>query len=201
MDEWTINSRTLPLPPGGGSVHAYIAIRDDTGRVVREYHGFQADPETGDLAVDNPASYIPGSGFALTARIRSGESALPNPRARVADEEVFRGSRSQVERILADLDQAVADINRQNLEYDAVRFFSESQNSNSVYGTLMRVADERARKLGAGPIEVPERLHDDDIVRDDESRSSWAPGIHRNLLPDGLSTSTKKAPPLFKNKS
>ena len=202
MEEWTINSRTLPLAPGGGSVHAYIAIRDNTGRVVREYHGFQIDPETKELAVDNPASYFPGSGFALGARVFSGESNWWNPGARPADEEVFRGSRSQVERILVDLDQAEVDINQQRFEYDAVRFLSEAQNSNSVYGTLMRVADERALELGAGPIDVPERLLRDDIIRDEESRSSWAPGIHRDLLPNGLSTSTKKkkVPPPFRNK-
>ena len=176
------------MATGGGAVHAYIAIEDNTGRAVREYHGFQVDPETGAEATDNPASYIPGSGFALSARIRGGETVWSNQRARVADEEVFRGSRSQVERILGDLDQAVDDINQMSLQYDAVRFLSEAQNSNSVYGTLMRVADGRAQGLGAGPIETPERLMRDDVLRDEEGRSSWAPGIHRNLLPDGLST-------------
>ena len=201
MDDWTISSRTYALDTGGGAVHAYVVIKDNTGRVVREYHGLQTDPETGDSAGGNPTSYLPGSGFKLRVWRFQGETEMSKDQVRVTDDEVFRGSRGQVERILADLDQAANEINQQNYKYDAVRVFSESQNSNSVYGTLMRVADERAQRLGARPIEIPERLQQDDIIRDEEGRSSWAPGIHRDLLPDGLSTSTKKVPPLFGNKS
>ena len=65
----------------------------------------------------------------------------------------------------------------------------------------MQVANDKAQEMGAGQIAIPGRLLQDDIVFDSQSRSSWAPGIHRNLLPDGTSTSPKKiTPPLFRNK-
>lgn len=201
MDEWTISSRTFALPTGGGAVHAYLAIKDGMGRVVAEYHGFQIDPDTNEIAADNPLSYIPGSGFPLNARLIRGEYWPSRRNLRVHDEEVFRGSSKQIKEIRSELDEAVKGINRQNLEYGALHVLSESQNSNSVYATLMRVADEKAREIGAGQIEVPGRLLRDDIVFDSQSRSSWAPGTHRDLLPEGTDTRPVKKPQrLFRNK-
>ena len=183
MDEWRISSRTFALPTGGGAVHAYIAVKDETGRVVDEYHGFQVDRETGDIAGGNPVSYLPGSRFPLEARRIRGEHWPSRRDLRVHEEEVFRGSREQVREIQAELDQAVGDINSRNLKYGALHFLSESQNSNSVYSTLMQVANDKANEMGVGSIDIPGRLLRDDIVFDNQSRSSWAPGIHRNLLP------------------
>ena len=71
---------------------------------------------------------------------------------------VFRCSQDQVAQIRTALDQAVEDINRQDLQYEAVNLFSESQNSNSVYRTLMDVADEirrRRRRVGLERLAIP----------------------------------------------
>ncbi len=202
MERWTISSRTYALPIGGGAVHAYIAIKDDTGQVVAEYHGFQVDPDTGKLAVGDSSSYFPGSDFTLQARQFTEEYWQPRTNLRVHDEEVFRGSREQVAQIRVELDQAAKDINDQGLRYEAAKIFSESQNSNSVYRTLMEVAGNKAEEIGAAPIMIPGKLLQDDIVFDGQSRSSWAPGIGLNLLPKGTSSSPKKQPPpLFENKS
>ena len=106
----------------------------------------------------------------------------------VHDEEVFRGSRSQVGQIRSALDAAAAEINRRDLDYGIIHLFSESQNSNSVYGTLMGVAAAKARDIGANPVTIPGRLLDDQVVFDPRGRSSWAPGIHRDLLAPGQMT-------------
>jgi len=202
MDNWTISSRTYALPVGGGAVHAYIAIKDDSGRVVAEYHGFPINRETGDNEGANPLAITPLSNFQLQARRMAGEYWPLRQFTQVHDEEVFRGSQSQVQQIQSAPDNAMREIDVHDFDYGGVHFLSESRNSNSVYGTLMQVADERAQEIGAGRIETPERLVKDNIVFDQQSRSSWAPGIHRNLLPDGLSPpANKKAPPLFRNKS
>ena len=107
MDNWTISSRTFALPTGGGAVHAYIAIKDNTGKVIHEYHGFQIDRETNKIADGNPLSYLPGSDFPLQARRWPGEYWSSRQELRVHDEEVFRGSRKQVGLIGAELDRAV----------------------------------------------------------------------------------------------
>lgn len=202
MDKWTISSRTYALPIGGGAVHAYIAVKDDTGQVIAEYHGFQVDPETGNTAGNDSSSYFPGSNFRLEARQYPEEYWQSRTDLRVHDEEVFRGSPEQVAQIRTELDQAVEDINDRELRYQAFKLFSDSQNSNSVYRTLMEVAGSRAEEIGADPIAIPGRLMRNDIVFDSQSRSSWAPGIETHLLPKGTSTSPKKQPPpLFRNKS
>lgn len=189
------------MPVGGGAVHSYIAVKDNAGRIVAEYHGFPYDRETGDYEGDNPLAFTPLSNFQLRAIQRPDEHWPSSRYPQVHDEEVFRGSRSQVELIQAEMNQAAKDINRLNLDYGGVHFLSESRNSNSVYRTLMRVADGKALDIGAGRIEVPDRLLQDNITFDSQSRSSWAPGIHRDLLSDGIAPSTKKMPQLFGNKS
>lgn len=201
MDVWTIHSRTFAMPVGGGAVHSYIAIKDNAGRVVVEYHGFPFDRETGDYEGNNPLAFTPLSNFQLRpVRIR-GENWQSNQNPGVHDEEVFRGSPSQVLQIQTALDLAMKEIDRQDLDYGGVHFLSESRNSNSVYGTLMQIANEEAQAIGAGRIEIPDRLLRDDVVFDSQSRSSWAPGIHRNLLPDGVPAIIKKrGRALFGNK-
>lgn len=176
------------MPTGGGAVHSYIAIRDDAGRVVAEYHGFPFSRKNGSgtndqrpfdwndklREADNPISITPFHDFRLEAQLVPGEwwPTGPGQRVRIADEEVFRGSRQHVQQIQAELDGAVADINRGDHDYGAAHFLSESRNSNSVYATLMGVADAKARTVGGDPIEIPERLLRDDVVFDKQSRSS-----------------------------
>ncbi len=140
MGDWTISSRTFALPVGGGAVHAYIAIKDGNGRVAAEYHGFPIDRATGDNQGGNPISFTPFHDFRLQAEGLSGEFWDSTQDLRVHDEEVFRGSQSQVRQIQSALDAARHDINPKDLDYGILHLVSESQNSNSVYGMLMGVA-------------------------------------------------------------
>lgn len=202
MDIWTINSRTYAMSVGGGAVHSYIAIKDNAGRVVAEYHGFPFDRETGDREGDNPLAFTPLSNFQLRPDRFRGEFWPARQNPRVHEEEVFRGSPSQVQQIQLALDRAMDVIDQKDIDYGGVHFLSESRNSNSMYGTLMQVADQEAQAIGAGRIEIPDRLLRDKVVFDSDGRSSWAPGIHRNLLlePDPALTNKRSARP-DKNKS
>lgn len=122
MDNWTINSRTYAMPVGGGAVHSYIAVKDQAGRIVAEYHGFPYDRETGDYEGENPLAFTPLSNFQLQAVQRPDEHWPSSRYPQVHEEEVFRGSRSQVEQIQAEMNRAADDINRMDLDYGGVHF-------------------------------------------------------------------------------
>lgn len=202
MDIWTINSRTFALPVGGGAVHSYIAIKDNAGRVVAEYHGFPFNRETGDWEGDNPLAFTPLSNFRLRPARFRGEFWPAHQSPQVHEEEVFRGSPGQVRQIQTALEKAIKVIDQKDLDYGGVHFLSESRNSNSMYGTLMQVADQEAQAIGAGRIEIPDRLLQDNVVFDRQGRSSWAPGIHRDLLLEPTSAPTNTpAAAARKNKS
>ena len=87
MDRWTISSRTYAMPVGGGAVHSYIAIKDNTGRVVAEYHGFPYSRETGLWEGDNPLAFTPLSNFQLRARQFPRQFWPSRQNLRVHDEE------------------------------------------------------------------------------------------------------------------
>lgn len=177
---------------GGGAVHSYIAIKDNAGRIVAEYHGFPFGRETGDWEGDNPLAFTPFSNFQLRpARFRR-EFWPAHQNPEVYEEEVFRGPPSQVQQIQFALDKAMKVIDQKNINYGGVHFLSESRNSNSMYGTLMQVADQEAQAIGAGRIEIPDRLLSDNVVFDSQGRSSWAPGIHRNPLLEPNPTVTSR---------
>ena len=183
MDVWTINSRTFAMPIGGGAVHSYIAVKDNAGRVVAEYHGFPFDREARTWEEGNPLAFTPLSNFQLRPRRLRGEFWPANQDSRVHEVEVFRGSPSQVQQIQLALDKAIKVIDQKDIDYGGVHFLSESRNSNSM------------QAIGAGRIEIPDRLLSDNVVFDSQSRSSWAPGIHRDLLlePNPTVTSRPKA--------
>lgn len=215
MKDWSISSRTFAMPTGGGAVHAYIAISDPMGRVVAEYHGFPftrrplekvSKPRVFDWddprrQADNFWSITPVHNFRLEAERVPGEFWNARQDLRVHDEEVFIGTGDQVAAIRSALDDGMKAINQRDFDYGAAHWLSESQNSNSVYATLMGIADDKAQEMGADRIAIPGRLLQDDIVFDRQSRSSWAPGIHRDLLQGGTASSAKKAAPLVGNKS
>ena len=189
------------MPVGGGAVHSHIAIKDNAGRVVVEYHGFPFDRDAGTWEERNPLALTPLSDFQLRPRRFRGEFWPANQDPRVHEVEVFRGSPTQVQQIQLALDKAMKVIDQKNIDYGGVHFFSESRNSNSMYGTLMQVADQEAQALGAGRIEVPDRLLRDNVVFDSQGRSSWAPGIHRDLLIEpSVKPSNGVLPPGSKNK-
>ena len=95
---------------------------------------------------DNPLAITPIHDFRLEARRVTGESLIPKKDLRVYEEEAFRGNEKQIRQILSALKSAVVDINRRDLDYGSIHLLSESQNSNSVYGTLMGVAEAQVAR-------------------------------------------------------
>ncbi len=122
MDEWTISSRTYAIDVGGGAVHAYIVIEDNSGRVIAEYHGFPYSRETGEYEGNNPLAFTPLSNFRLRPRRLAGESGMSREVARVHEDEVFRGPRSQVLQIQSAIDDAMMEIDRQDIDYGGGAF-------------------------------------------------------------------------------